>query len=414
MALLLAAAGYRWCGSPKQGIDVGVQAEKAMASVQSGSVYNNTPTSAGMPNRASPAGSVHLPYGMLQPFANAQQLVRRTQHLYHCRHCMFCCVRRLFSVPENTALASRSNWVLTIRPGSVQSIRDLPGDRIAQSFTYCCCTQAPTQQTHTWSNNPGAVPDPAGSPGNPFASAGQSPGAATAGGMPTPSAPNNQHVHHNTPASLVQSACPSSNAADVPGSAPEALAPPQHAEAPHAACGAHSTPAAEAPALASLAASVVDRAPLHVRPTSTQEGTEAPVVPSDDDTIEMRAGGSGHRVRGRRTGSSVGGTAAPPVCADAVAVDAAVQTPPPHRAAAAAPAARPASPADPPLVLPERQSCSGDATPSAQHPQPPGVALWRSSLLTWNLSPPGAPAPRSHQSRSLSQDACAGCELMRA
>lgn len=203
--------------------------------------------------------------------------------------------------------------------------------------------------------------------------------------MPTPSAHNNQPLHHKPPVSLVHSACPSSNAADVPGSAPEALAPPRQPEAVHAAGGAHSTPAEEPHALPSLAASVANRTPLHVRPTSTQEGTEAPVVPSDDDTIEMRAGGSGHRVRGpsrrgRRTGSSVGGTAAAAVRADAAVPEAAVQTPPPHGAAAAALAARAASPADPSPVPLERQSCSADAIPAAQHPQAPGVPVWNLSL----------------------------------
>lgn len=240
---------------------------------------------------------------------------------------------------------------------------------------------------HTWSNQPGVVHDPAASPGNPFASEGHSPVARATGGMPTPSAPS-QLILHNPADGPTQSFGLASDRPDISGAVLDALVAPDP-EMQHHAGGANSTVLEEPRALPSLAASVANHAPLHVQPTSTQEGTETPVVPSDDDTIEMRAGGAGQRGagrsrRGRRTGSSGGGgTAAAALRADAaVAQPADAGLPPPVAATAAA---QRVSPAAPPTA---RRSCSAGASPSKQHPQPPGVTRLR-------VRPSGAllPAP---------------------
>eukprot|EP00892_Ulva_mutabilis_P011548 jgi/Ulvmu1/8766/UM048_0021.1 len=283
-----------------------------MTSVQSGSVYNKSPTSAELPNRASPAGSVHLPCGMLQPFANAQQL-------------------------------------------------------------------AHTQQTQAWSS-PAAAHDPTASPVNPFAPVGHPTAAPGTGRMPATPSPG-QQLLQDRPASRVHSPGRSSQPGSIPNAAPEFLAGPPQA-------GAHSMPPGEVHVLPSLAASVVDHMPLYVRPTSTQEGTETPVVPSDDDTIEMRAGvsdlrGRGASYRGRRAGSSIGGAAAAAPARRAVP-DPEPAAPTPAPDAPEPPVSQqPLPAASPPPQHERRHSCSADESPDLPRPKPPDVPV----------AAPASPAP---------------------
>ena len=179
--------------------------------------------------------------------------------------------------------------------------------------------------------------------------------------------------------SQVQSAGPSSNLASIPNNTPEPLAG-GHGPHQHSTGGAQSNPPDGMQFLPSLAASVADRVPLHVRPTSTQEGTETPVIPSDDDTIEMLAGGSDRRARGgshrgRRTGSSVAGTAAALMNTNVPTDEPAA----PDATAQRAEAPRPvqlAPQVSPPTQREHRHSCSSDEGPGHQQ----SGARWQSAL----------------------------------